>query len=79
MMKDTNNKDPTEAEQIKKSSQEYTEKLYQKNLNTLDNNDDVVVHLEPDILECEVSWVLGSITMNKLVEVMEFQLNYLKC
>ena len=79
MMKDTNNKDPTEAEQIKKSSQEYTEKLYQKNLNTLDNNDDVVIHLEPDILECEVSWVLGSITMNKLVEVMEFQLNYLKC
>ena len=53
--------------------------VYQKNLNTLDNNDDVVIHLEPDILECEVSWVLGSITMNKLVEVMEFQLNYLKC
>ena len=78
MMKDTNNKDPTEAEQIKKSSQEYTEKLYQKNLNTLDNNDDVVIHLEPDILECEVSWVLGSITMNKLVEVMEFQLSYFK-
>ena len=78
MMKDTNNKDPTEAEQIKKSSQEYTEKLYQKNLNTLDNNDDVVIHLEPDILECEVSWVLGSITMNKLVEMMEFQLSNLK-
>ena len=65
MMKDTNNKDPTEAEQIKKSSQEYTEKLYQKNLNTLDNNDDVVIHLEPDILECEVKWALGSIATNK--------------
>ena len=71
MMKDTNNKDPTEAEQIKKSSQEYTEKLYQKNLNTLDNNDDVVIHLEPDILECEVKWELGSI-ITKLVEVMDF-------
>ena len=79
MMKDRNSKDLTEAEEIKKSWQEYTEKLYQKNPNTLDNNVDVVTHLEPDILECVVNWVLGSITMNKLVEVMEFQLNYLKC
>ena len=79
MMKDRNSKDLTEAEEIKKSWQEYTEKLYQKNPNTLDNNVDVVTHLEPDILECVVNWVLGSITMSKLVEVMEFQLNYLKC
>ena len=79
MMKDRNSKDLTEAEEIKKSWQEYTEKLYQKNPNTLDNNVDVVTHLEPDILECVVNWVSGSITMNKLVEVMEFQLNYLKC
>ena len=45
----------------------------------MNNNDDVVAHLEPDILESEVNWVLGSSTMNSLVEVMEFQLNYLKC
>ena len=57
--------DLTEAEDIKKRWQEYTEELYQKFLNDLDNHDDVVTHLEPNIQECEVKWTLGSITMNK--------------
>ena len=68
---------PTEAEDIKKRWQEYTEELYKKGLNDPDNHDDVVIHLEPDILECEVKWELGGI-ITKLVEVMEFQLSYLK-
>ena len=55
----------TEVEDTKKRWQEYTEELYKKGLNDLDNLDDVVTHLEPDILECEVKWALGSITMNK--------------
>ena len=50
----------------------------QKGLNDPDNHNGVVTHLEPDILECEVKWVLGSIIMNKLVEMMEFQMSYLK-
>ena len=54
MIKDRNGKDLTEAEEIKKTCQEYTEELYKKGLNDLDNHDDVVTHLEPDILECEV-------------------------
>ena len=62
---DRNNKDLTEAEKIKKWCQEYTEELYKKGLNDLDNHDCMVTHLEPDILECEVKWALGSITMNK--------------
>ena len=62
---DRNGKDLTEAEEIKKRWQEYTEKLYKKGLNDLDNHDGVVTHLEPDILECKVKWALGSITMNK--------------
>ena len=57
--------DLTEAEDIKKSWQEYTEELYQKKLNDPDNHYGVITHLEPDILECEVKWALGSITMNK--------------
>ena len=57
--------DLTEAEDIKKRWQEYTEKLYKKDLHDPDNHDDVITHLEPDILECEVRWALGSITMNK--------------
>ena len=57
--------DLTEAEDIKKRWQEYTEELYQKDLHGPDNHDDVNNHLEPDILECEVSWTLESITMNK--------------
>ena len=64
MIKDRNVKDPTEAEEIKKR-QEYTEELYKKGLNDPDNHDGVVIHLEPDILECEVKWALESITMNK--------------
>ena len=62
----------------KKRRQEYTGELYKKGLNDPGNHDAVVTHLEPDILECEVKWVLGSITMNKLVEMMEFQMSYLK-
>ena len=57
--------DLTEAADIKKRWQEYTEKLYKKDLQDLDNPDGVITHLEPDILECEVKWALGSITMNK--------------
>ena len=59
--------DLTEAEDIKKRWQEYTEKLYKKDLHNPDNHDGVITHshLEPDILECEVKWALGSITMNK--------------
>ena len=70
--------DLTEAEDIKKRWQEYTEELYRKDLHDPDNHNGVISHLEPDILECEVTWALGSITMSKLVEVMEFQLSYFK-
>ena len=62
-IKDRNCMDLTEAEDIKKRWQEYTE-LYKKDLHDPDNHDGVITHLEPDILECEVKWVLGSITMN---------------
>ena len=58
-----NVKDLTEAEEIKKRWQEYTEELYKKGLNDLDNHDGMVTCLEPDILECEVKWALGSITV----------------
>ena len=64
-IKDRNGMDLTEAEDIKKRWQEYTEGLYKKYLNDPDNNDGVITHLESDILECEVKWVLGSITTNK--------------
>ena len=57
--------DLTEAEDIKKRQQEYTEELYKKELHDPHNHDGVIIHLEPDNLECEVKWVLGSITMNK--------------
>ena len=57
--------DLTEAEDIKKWWQEYTEEQNKKNLHDPDNHDDVITHLEPDILECEVKWALGSITTNK--------------
>ena len=55
----------TEAEDIKKTWQEYTEEMYKKHLHDPDNNDGVITHLEPDILECEGKWALGSITTNK--------------
>ena len=64
-IKDRNSMDLTEAEDIKKRWQEYTEELYKKDLHDLDNHDRVITHLEPDILECEVKRALGSITMKK--------------
>ena len=63
-IKDRNGIDLTEAEDIMKRWQEYTEELYKKDLNP-DNHDGVITHLEPDILECEVKWALGGITTNK--------------
>ena len=79
-IKDRNGKDLTEAEDIKKTWQEYTKELYKKDLHNPDNHNGMITHLEPDILECEVKWALGSITRNKMeeVEVMEFQLSYFK-
>ena len=64
-IKDRNGMDLTEAEYIKKRWQEYTEELYRKDLHDPDNHDGVITNLEPDILECEVKWALGSITTNK--------------
>ena len=64
-LKDRNGMDLTEAEDIKKRWQEYTEELYRKHLHNPDNHDGVITHLEADILECEVKWALVSITMNK--------------
>ena len=64
-IKDRNGRDLTEAEDIKKRQQEYTEELYKKDLHHPDNHNDVITHLEPDILECEVKWALESITTNK--------------
>ena len=64
-IKDRNGMDLTEAEDITKRQQEYTGELYKKDLNDPDNYDGVITHLEPDILECEVKWALGSITTNK--------------
>ena len=63
--KDTNSMDLTEAEDTKKRWQEYTEELHKKDLHDPDNQDSVITHLEPDILECKVKWALGSITRNK--------------
>ena len=64
-IKDRNGMDLTEAEYTNKWWQEYTEKLYKKDLHGPDNHDGVITHLEPDILECEVKWALGSIATNK--------------
>ena len=69
--------DLTEAEDIKKRWQEYTEELFKKDLHDSDNHDSVISHLESDILECKVKWALRSIT-TKLVEGMELQLSYFK-
>ena len=76
--KDRKGMDLTEEEDIKKRWQEYTEKLWKKDLHNPDNHSGVVTHLEPDILECEIKQALGNITKTKLVEVMEFQLSYFK-
>ena len=78
-IKDRNGMDLTEAEDIKKRWQEYTEELYKKDLHEPDNHDGVITHLEPDTLECEVKWALGSITMNKAsggdgIPVEQFQI-----
>ena len=75
-IKDRNGRDLTEAEDIKRW-QEYTKELNKNFLNDPDEDDGVITHLEPDILECEVKWDLGSIT-TKLVEVTEFQWSYFK-
>ena len=64
-IKDRNGTELTEAKDIKKTWQEYTEELYKKDLHDPDNHDDVITNLQPDILECEVKWALGSITTNK--------------
>ena len=64
-IQDRNGKDLTEVEEIKKRWQEYTEELYKRSLNDPDNDDGVIIHLEPDMLECEVKWALGIITTNK--------------
>ena len=77
MIKDRNNKDLTEAEGIKKRQQENNE-LYKKDLNNTDNHNGVIMNLEPDILECEGKWALGSITMNKVSGSDRIQLGYFK-
>ena len=69
--------DLTEAEEVKKRWQEYTEELYKKDLHDPDNHNSVITYLEPDILECEVKWALENIT-TKLVDVMEFRLSCFK-
>ena len=76
-IKDRNGMDLTEAEEIKKRWQEYTE-LYKKDLHDPDDHNGVITHQEPDILESKVKWALGSITTNKASEVMEFWLSYFK-
>ena len=78
LIKDRNGMDLTEAEDIKKRWQEYTEELYKKDLHDPDNHDGVITNLEPDILECEVKWALETSLGTKLVEVMEFQWSYFK-
>ena len=77
-IKDRNDMDLTEAEDIKKRRKEYTEELYKIDLNDPKNHDDVIIHLEPDILECKVKWAVGSIIMNKASEGEEFQVSYFK-
>ena len=77
-IKDRNGRDLTEAEDIKKKWQDYTEELYKIDLHDPDNHDGVITHLEADILECEVKWALEVSLWTKLMEVMEFQLSYFK-
>ena len=77
-MVDRNGMDLTEAEDIKKRWQEYTEELYKKELHDQDNHDGVITHLEPDILECEVKWALERITMDKASGNDGIQLSYFK-
>ena len=77
-IKDRNGMDQTEAADIKEMWQEYTEEKYKKCLHEPNNHDGVITHLEPDILECEVKWALGSITTNKASGGDGFQLRYFK-
>ena len=77
-IKDRNGMDLTEAVDITKRWQEYTEELYRKDAHDPDNHNGVSTYLEPDILECEVKWALEASLWTKLVEVMEFQLSYFK-
>ena len=77
IIEDWNGMDLTEAEDIKRW-QEYTEELYKKGLNDLNNHDRMIIQLEPDILGFEVKWALGSITTNKARGVMKFQWSYFK-
>ena len=77
-IEDRNGMDLTEAEEIKKRWQEYTEELYEKDLHDLDNHDGVITHLEPDILECVVKWALGSTTTNRAVGGDGIPLSYFK-
>ena len=76
-IKERNHMDVKEEEDFKKRWKEYTEQ-YTKDLHNPDNHNGVIMHTEPDILECKVKWTLGNITRTKLVEVMEFQLCYFK-
>ena len=69
---------PNTSRIYKEEVQEYTEELYKKDLHDPDNQDGVITHLEPDILECEVKWALEASLQTKLEEVMEFQLSYFK-
>ena len=80
IIKDRNGMDLTEEEDIKKRQQEYTEELIKKDLHDPDNHNGLITHThqEPDILECEVKWALGSLIMKKLAEAMEVQLSYFK-
>ena len=78
-VKDRNGMDLTEAEDIKKNWQEYTEELYKKDLHDPDNHNGVITQLEPDILGCKVKWALGSITMNKASGGDGIPLSYFKC
>ena len=77
-IKDRNNMDLTEAEDIKNRWQENTKELYEKDFHDPDNHDGVITHLEPDILECKVKLALEASPQTKLVEVIEFQLSYFK-
>ena len=77
-IKERNGMDLTEAEDIKRRWQEYTEELYKKDLHDPDNHDDMIANLEPDILECEVKWALESITTNKVSGGDGIQLSYFK-
>ena len=77
-IKDRNGKELTEAEEIKKRWREYTEELHKKGINDRDNHNGVVTCLEPNILECEIKWVLETLLWRKVAEVIEFQMGNFK-